>query len=139
MDEACIDMSDDKAIDLERIKELTLNKMKPKKKFCFKRAMVIAASIMIVASITVMTTYALAGPALRSFIQKSLGLEVGEVVLVGESVSSSDYCMTVEDFVYDGINGEATVSVTALTSKAKKHIHTKKFWINSDILAYRHP
>ncbi|OON99344.1 MAG: hypothetical protein ATN35_13025 [Epulopiscium sp. Nele67-Bin004] len=116
-------------INTERVKQLTMNKVKESKhtsyptkalKFCASLgAFIIASSV---------TTYTFAGPETRGFIQERLGLEIGEVLLVGESISSKDYIFTVIDFVYDGNQGTMTYGVTAKSNKAKETFYTDRLF-----------
>lgn len=108
-------------VDANRIKSLTMAKVKSNdKNHLLKKITSIAASFLITVTLIGVTTYGWATPVLRNSIQEMLGLEGGEVLHVGESVSSRDYKMTVEDFVYDGIRGKATVSVAPLSNRAKE-------------------
>jgi len=120
MEEEKITMNSNLEVDVTRIKSITMSKINKKNRFDFKKILVIAASFLLLLSFAGATAYAFAGPVLRSYIQETLGLEIGEVLLVGESVSNKDYQMTVEDFIYDGVIGEVTISVTALSNKAKE-------------------
>ncbi|WP_291647594.1 DUF4179 domain-containing protein [Clostridium sp.] len=116
-------------IDINKIKKLTMNKVKKgDNRFILKKIIGVAASLVIFITISSVTTYALAGPVARSYIGEILGFETGEVLLVGETISNKDYSMTVEDFIYDGVNGEVTLSVSANSNLAKESFITDKIY-----------
>lgn len=116
-------------IDINKIKELTMNKVKQgHNSFILKKVIGIAASFVIFLTISSVTTYSVAGPVARSYIGEILGFETGEVLLVGETISNRDYSMTVEDFIYDGVNGKVTLSVSANSNLAKESFKTDKIY-----------
>lgn len=122
MDEDEVDMGvDDIKIDTNKIKELTMNKINQHRfKSVFRKSLNMAAALVCIIAIGGSVTYALAGPIVRSYITDFLGVETGEVLLVGETLSNKNYSMTVEDFIYDGVNGQVTISVSANSLSAKE-------------------
>lgn len=116
-------------IDINKIKELTMNKVKQgHNRFNFKKVIGISAYFVIFITMSGVTTYAFAGAVTKSYIGEILGFEAGEVLLVGETISNRDYSMTVEDFIYDGVNGEVTLSVSANSNSAKESFETDKIY-----------
>lgn len=118
------DISD---IDTDRIKYLAMKKINQNRYHSlFKKSLSIAASLALFIAISGITTYALERTSVRSYIRELFGFETGEVLLIGETISNRDYSMTVEDFIYDGVNGEVTLSISPNSNSAKKSFETDK-------------
>lgn len=130
MDEADIDMGvDDFKIDTNKIKELTMKKINQhRSKSIFRKSLSTAAALFCMIALGGSVTYTLAGPIVRSYITEFLGVETGEVLLVGETLSNKNYSMTVEDFIYDGVNGQVTISVSANSLSAKESFAFDKIY-----------
>lgn len=130
MNEENIDMCvDDLKFDSNKIKDLSMKKINQYRiKSILQKSLITAAALACFLVIGGSATYTLAGPEVRYYITELLGVETGEVVLVGETVSSKNYSMTVEDLIYDGVNGKVVLSVSSNSISAKESFATDRIY-----------
>ena len=110
-------------VDAERIHQLTMKKIQKDRKliFPFQRQLFKAAlTACIVLCISGATVFAAANEAVRETISSLLGISQTEILAVGKSIESKDYKLFVHEIACDSYTGIVTISVEALSPKAKK-------------------
>lgn len=107
----------------EHISQLTMEKVRKDKKlvFSFKKQLLKAAiAACILLCISGATTFAAANEAVREAIGSLLGISQTDILAVGKSIESKDYKLTVHEITCDSYTGLVTISVEALSPKAKE-------------------
>ena len=109
---------------IERIRELTLDKVRKDRKemsFSFKRQLckvaLVACAVLCIGGATV---FAAANEGVRETISSLLGISQEKILKVGESIKNKNYKLTVLELACDSYTGIATISVDALSPKAKE-------------------
>ncbi len=111
-------------VNMERIHQLTMEKVRkekkevisPFKKQLFKAA-IVACTVVCIGGGTV---FAATNKTVRETISSLLGISQSEILMVGESIKSKDYKLTVHEIVCDSYTGMVNISVEALSPKAKE-------------------
>ena len=118
-----IDSDCEGSINVEKIKQETLRRVREEKKVYtpmyskkFAKIAMVAVVILCLGSVT---TYAVASEEVKSIISEMLGISKTEVLTIGESVQNKDYKLTVIDIASDTNTGWVTVSVEAISDDVK--------------------
>lgn len=111
-------------IDLDRVKKLTLNKIRQNenKKIITIRSIGIKAACAVIAAILITTgsVYAFSNEGFQSFISQLTGVQQAKVLTVGEAITNKDYKLKVHEIVTDSYVGDVVISVEALSDKSRK-------------------
>lgn len=116
-------------INLNRVKHLTMSRIKRNKMITFKnRFTKIACAI---AAAFVITTggvaYALNAEGIQNILSKITGIQQSKILTVGKTISNNDYELKVHEIVTDSSLGYIVVSIEALGDKSKKNFDSYQF------------
>lgn len=110
-------------VNTKRIRQLTMKKIRAEKirivpfqRRLFK-AVITACVVICISGVTVFAT---ASEAVRETISSLLGISQTEILTVGKSIESKDYKLFVHEIACDSYTGIVTISVEALSPKAKE-------------------
>ena len=111
-------------VDLNRVKKLTMNKIRQdeNKKFLTLRSIgtKAACAVIMVVLITTGSVYAFSNEGVQSFISQLTGVQQAKILTVGEAITNRDYKLKVHEIVTDSYVGDVVISVEALSDKSKK-------------------
>lgn len=115
-------------INIGRIKELTKQKIHNEEKHihsAFHKNLLKTASIVIgILCISSASVYAASNTEIRQSISEMLGISQTEILTVGDSVKGKDYKLSVLEITSDSHIGWVTISVEAISEKAKETFHS---------------
>lgn len=115
-------------INISRIKELTKQKIHNEEKHIhptLHKNLLKAASIVIsILCISSASVYAASNTEIRQSISEMLGISQTEILTVGDSVNGKDYKLSVLEITSDSHIGWVTISVEAISDKAKETFHS---------------
>lgn len=110
-------------VDVKRIQQLTKQKIQSEEKrkttsihYKIIKAAAIVGTVLCISGATV---YAASNAEIRQSISSLFGISQTEILSIGESISGKDYKLTVHEIASDSHIGIVTVSVEALSEKAK--------------------
>ncbi len=110
-------------IDLNRVKRLTMNKIRQEenKKLLTIRSIGTKAACAVIAAVLITTgsVYAFRDEGFQSFISQLTGVQQTKILRVGEAVANRDYKMKVHEIVTDSYVGDVVISVEALSDNSK--------------------
>ena len=114
-------------VNTKRIHQLTMAKVQKDKKSIlpFQRHLFkVSLAACIIFCISGATVFAATNETVRQTISELLGISQTEILTVGKSIESKDYRLTVDEIVCDSFTGIVTITVEALSSKAKETFMT---------------
>jgi|GEM_PF-2293607 len=111
-------------IDMNRVKKLTIKKIKLDKKrikiSVRGRYAKTACAILLTAMITTGSVYALSNENIKNLVAELTGVGQSNILIVGEAVSNRDYKLRVHEIVTDSYVGDVVISVEAISSESKE-------------------